>query len=127
MVDVGAMLRTHVTVGLCAAASIAAGLVFLRDGDAPRAAAGGSCSPLSESSFTTGTLHDLRSFADAMVIVRAVRQEIPPPPEGPEGWAGLGGADRSDRYGAGRASALAPSEGAGAAAKVPLQRLGLVW
>ena len=83
------MGRTQVTVGLCVAASIAAGVTLLREGDAPRAAAADTCSELSEQSFTTRTLHDLRSFADAMVIVRGVRQQIPPPAEGPEGFAGL--------------------------------------
>ena len=52
------MRRTQVTVGLCAAASIAAGVTLLREGEAPRAAAADTCSELSEQSFTTRTLHD---------------------------------------------------------------------
>ena len=49
---------------------------------------GTSCAGL-DHSFRADTLHDLRSFADGLAIVRAVGEAIPPPPEGPEGWAGL--------------------------------------
>ena len=31
----------------------------------------------------------MRSFADAMAVVRGVKEAIPPTPDGPEGWAGL--------------------------------------
>src|SRR5215212_654871 len=82
------MLRAHVAIGFCAAASVAGALVLLDGGSAPWAQAGDSCAD-PESTYTTDSLHDIRSFADAMAIVRAVRQSIPPPPEGPEGWAGL--------------------------------------
>jgi hypothetical protein len=82
------MLRARLAVGLCAAASLAGALALLHDGSATGAAPNDDC-PDPESTYTTDTLHDIRSFADAMAIVRGVRQTIPPPPEGPEGWAGL--------------------------------------
>jgi hypothetical protein len=88
------MLRARVAIGLCAATSLAATLVLLDGGSAPRAAPDGSCFE-PEASYTTDSLHDIRSFADAMAIVRGVRQTIPPPPGGPEGWAGLIGRDVS--------------------------------
>jgi hypothetical protein len=82
------MLRARVAVGLGAAAALAGTVALLDGGDAPGATANTSCtSP--ESTYTTDSLHDVRSFADAMAIVRAVGEKIPPPPEGPEGWAGL--------------------------------------
>jgi len=62
--------------------------VLLDGGRAPVAAPEESCFE-PEASYTTDSLHDIRSFADAMAIVRGVRQTIPPPPSGPEGWAGL--------------------------------------
>jgi hypothetical protein len=49
---------------------------------------GSSCSE-ADYSFRAETLNDLRSFADALVIVRATGERTPPPPGGPEGWAGL--------------------------------------
>ena len=49
---------------------------------------GRSCSG-GDYSFRADTLYDLRSFADGLAIVRAVGESIPPPPTGPEGWAGL--------------------------------------
>ena len=49
---------------------------------------GQSCAGL-DYSFRAETLHDLRSFADALAIVKAVDERIPQAPEGPEGWAGL--------------------------------------
>jgi hypothetical protein len=82
------MLRARLAVGLCVAGVLAGGMVLLEDGGAPGAQAGDSCAD-PESTYTTDTLHDIRSFADAMAIVRGVRQTIPPPPGGPEGWAGL--------------------------------------
>jgi hypothetical protein len=63
-------------------------VVLLRGSPGPRAVAGDECAP-SESSITTDSLHDLRSFSDAMAIVRGVREAIPPAPKGPEGWAGM--------------------------------------
>jgi hypothetical protein len=82
------MLRARVAVGLGVAAALA-GTVALLDGrDAPGAMADVSCAP-PESTYTTDSLHDVRSLADAMAIVRAVGEKIPPAPEGPEGWAGL--------------------------------------
>jgi hypothetical protein len=82
------MLRARVAVGVCAAATVAGTLALTGEGGAPRAGAGEPCAH-PESTYTTDSLHDIRSFADAMAIVRAVRQQIPPPPSGPEGWAGL--------------------------------------
>jgi hypothetical protein len=82
------MLRERVAVGVCAAASLAGGLALLQGGSAPGAPLGDSCAD-PESTYTTDSLHDLRSFSDAMAIVRGVKQTIPPPPSGPEGWAGL--------------------------------------
>jgi hypothetical protein len=86
------MLRARVAVGLGAAAALAGAVALLDRGDAPGAPANTWCTP-PEASYTTDSLHDVRSFADAMAIVRGVRQTIPPPPEGPEGWAGLIGRD----------------------------------
>src|SRR5687767_4276247 len=82
------MLRARLAVGLCGAAALAGGAVLLQDGSAPRAQPGVSCQD-PEASYTTDSLHDIRSFADAMAIVRGTRQTIPPPPSGPEGYAGL--------------------------------------
>jgi hypothetical protein len=48
-----------------------------------------ACAEVDESSFTAESLHDLRSFSDAMAVVKAVGEEVPPAPEGPEGWAGF--------------------------------------
>jgi hypothetical protein len=81
------MLRARVAVGLCAAASIAGAFALFHDGSAPGAAPNDCAEP--EATYTTDALHDIRSFADAMAIVRGVRETIPPAPEGPEGWAGL--------------------------------------
>jgi hypothetical protein len=82
------MLRARLAIGLCVAGALAGGVILLVDGSAPRAQASDSCTD-PESTYTTDTLHDIRSFSDAMAIVRGVRQTIPPPPSGPEGWAGL--------------------------------------
>jgi hypothetical protein len=82
------MLRARLAIALCAAASLAGGVVLVDGGSAPEAAPDDSCFE-PEATYTTDSLHDIRSFADAMAIVRGVRQSIPPPPEGPEGWAGL--------------------------------------
>jgi hypothetical protein len=70
------MLRARAAIGLCAAASLAGTLVLLDGGSAPEAAPGDSCFE-PEASYTTDSLHDIRSFADAMAIVRGVRQAIP--------------------------------------------------
>jgi hypothetical protein len=61
----------------------------LADGGTPDARKGGfgGCSE-GDTSYTTGSLHDVRSFSDAVAIVRGVRESLPPTPEGPEGWAG---------------------------------------
>ena len=62
---------------------------MLANGDSsPAEPLGQSCAEL-DTSFTTDTLNDVRSFADAMAIVRGVRESVPPEPDGPEGWAGL--------------------------------------
>jgi hypothetical protein len=80
------MRRARWILAVLAAAAVAAQLL---GGNAPRAAGSPGCSPINESTFTAENLHDLRSFSDAMAIVTAVDEEIPPPPSGPEGWAGL--------------------------------------
>jgi hypothetical protein len=80
------MRRARWILVVLAAAAVGA---QLRGGDAPRAAGAPGCSPINESTFTADNLHDLRSFSDAMAIVTAVEEEIPPPPSGPEGWAGV--------------------------------------
>jgi hypothetical protein len=83
------MLRARIAVGLAlAAVAAAAGALIAAGGDAPGAPPRESCG-YSESSYTTDSLHDVRSFADAMAIVRGVKEELPPEPRGPEGWAGL--------------------------------------
>src|SRR5215218_1378864 len=82
------MLRARVAVGLALAASAAGAFSLAQGGDAPGAGSDGSCAD-PESTYTTDTLHDLRSFSDAIAIVRGVRETIPPPPGGPEGYAGL--------------------------------------
>jgi len=66
----------------------AGGAVLARGGGAPAQPDDRACAEL-DTSFTTDTLHDVRSFADAMAIVRGVRESVPPEPDGPEGWAGL--------------------------------------
>jgi hypothetical protein len=81
------MLRARVTVGLGVAGSFAAAAMLVGGGGATGAQVDDCTS--GESTYTTDSLHDIRSFADAMAIVRGVRQTIPPPPRGPEGWAGL--------------------------------------
>lgn len=83
------MLRARVAVGLALLVVVAAaGVMIAAGGDAPGAPPRPSCS-YAESSYTTDSLHDVRSFADAMAIVRGVKEELPPEPKGPEGWAGL--------------------------------------
>jgi hypothetical protein len=83
------MLRARAAVGLFAAAAAACGAVFLGGDSAPGAGERGfaGCSE-PDTSYTTGTLHDLRSFSDAVAIVRGVSERTPRPPDGPEGWAG---------------------------------------
>jgi hypothetical protein len=73
------MLRLLIGISVVAAALLVA----------PRATPQDDSCMYTESSFTTDSLHDLRSFADAMAVVRATGHSIPPPPGGPEGWAGL--------------------------------------
>ena len=65
--------------------------VLLMSGGSPAAkgSLGHSCAEVDESTFPAETLRDLRSYSDALAIVRGVREEIPPAPEGPEGWAGF--------------------------------------
>ncbi len=82
------MLRVRVAVAICLVAALTGGAVLLTGGSSPEAAAGNECVD-PDSSYTTDSLHDLRSFADALAIVRGVRQSIPPEPDSPEGWAGL--------------------------------------
>jgi hypothetical protein len=74
------MLRVCVAVGLCLAIALLA---------SPGGAAPDPSCVDGESTYTTDTLHDLRSFSDAMAIVQAVKETLPPEPGGPEGWAGL--------------------------------------
>jgi hypothetical protein len=69
--------------------ALLAGAVVLADGgSSPADPLGQSCAEI-DTAFRTDTLHDTRSFADAMAIVRGVREAVPPTPDGPEGWAGL--------------------------------------
>ena len=82
------MLRARVAVGASAAALAAAALVLSGGESSPAEPLGESCADL-DTSFTTDSLHDVRSFADAMAVVRGVRESLPPEPDGPEGWAGL--------------------------------------
>ena len=82
------MLRTRVALALCTAAALAGAVVLLSDDGSPEAAPGGECVD-ADRSYTTDSLHAVRSFADALAIVRGVRQSLPPEPDGPEGWAGL--------------------------------------
>src|SRR6187401_1397309 len=83
------MLRPRVAVGLCAVAALATAALLFGGGSSPGARAGEESCSEGDTAYTTDSLHDIRSFADALAIVRGVRQTIPPPPEGPEGWAGL--------------------------------------
>jgi hypothetical protein len=69
-------------------AALAAAVALADGGSLPSAQGEQGCSE-GDSSFSTDSLHDVRSFADAMVIVRGVRESIPPEPDGPEGWAGV--------------------------------------
>jgi hypothetical protein len=74
------------------AAALAAVLwVVLQSASSPAAqdALGRSCAELGASKFAAETLRDVRSYSDAFAIVRGVREEVPPTPEGPEGWAGF--------------------------------------
>jgi len=82
------MLRARVAVGVVVAVLALGAVVMLDEGDAPGAPPDDSCAS-GESTYTTDSLHDLRSFSDAMAIVRGVKESVPPPPEGPEGFAGL--------------------------------------
>src|SRR5215208_181098 len=82
------MLRARVAVGASVAALLVGALAIADGGSAPAEPLGESCAEL-DTSFTTDSLHDVRSFADAMAIVRGVRESVPPEPDGPEGWAGL--------------------------------------
>jgi hypothetical protein len=85
------MLRARLAVGVLLAAAVVAGVVLLDGGSAgsaPGTPPASSCTD-GESTYTTDTLNDVRSFADAMAIVRGVRESLPPEPKGPEGWAGL--------------------------------------
>jgi hypothetical protein len=52
-------------------------------------ALGRSCAEIDESTFSAETVRDLRSYSDAIAIVRGVKEEIPPAPDGPEGRAGF--------------------------------------
>ncbi|HKP20658.1 MAG TPA: hypothetical protein VJT68_04030, partial [Thermoleophilaceae bacterium] len=73
------MLRARVAVGACVAA-LAAGGAVLADGDSsPAEPEDRPCADF-DSSFSTETLHDVRSLADAMAIVRGVREWTPPEP-----------------------------------------------
>src|SRR3954462_9931509 len=82
------MLRARVAVGACAAAGLAAAAVLAGGGSSPAEPPGQSCAEL-DTTFSTDSLHDVRSFADAVAVVRGGRETVPPTPDGPEGWAGL--------------------------------------
>jgi hypothetical protein len=62
--------------------------VVITGGSSTGAQLGESCADL-DTTFTTDSLHDVRSFSDAIAIIRGVRETIPAPPGGPEGYAGL--------------------------------------
>jgi hypothetical protein len=81
------MLRARVAVGVCTAA-LAAVVLAADGGSSPAQPREESCAEL-DTTYTTESLHDVRSFADAMAIVRGVKEAVPPTPDGPEGWAGL--------------------------------------
>jgi hypothetical protein len=68
------MLRARVAVGLGVAAAFAGAIVLVTDGSSAGDPLGESCAEHD----TTDSLHDVRSFADALAIVRGVRQTIPP-------------------------------------------------
>jgi hypothetical protein len=80
------MLRACVAVGLLAAFGPTAFSFLGRD--VARAAGDAGCAD-PDTSYTTDSLYDVRSFSDAVAVVRAVKEEVPPEPEGPEGGAGL--------------------------------------
>ncbi|HEX6652870.1 MAG TPA: hypothetical protein VF072_09015, partial [Thermoleophilaceae bacterium] len=82
------MLHARVAVGACAAAVFAGAALLMGGASSPAQSPDPPCADL-DTSFTTDSLHDIRSFADAMAVVRAVREAVPPTPDGPEGWAGL--------------------------------------
>jgi hypothetical protein len=82
------MLRARVAVGLGVATALAGMTVVITGGSSTGAQLGESCADL-DTTFTTDSLHDVRSFSDAIAIVRGVRETIPAPPGGPEGYAGL--------------------------------------
>jgi hypothetical protein len=85
------MLRARIAVGVFLAAAVLGAVVLLEGGDAgsaPGTPPAQSCAD-GESTYTTDTLNDVRSFADAIAVVRGVRESLPPEPKGPEGWAGL--------------------------------------
>ena len=82
------MLHARVAVGACAATVLAGALLLADGGSSPAEPADRPCAEL-DASFTTDSLHDIRSFADAMAVVRGVSEAVPPTPDGPEGWAGL--------------------------------------
>ena len=80
------MRRARWILGVLAGAALGAWLVPWSAGGTATAA---TCSDMHERTFTADTLHDLRSFSDAMAIVVGVDEGIPPAPSGPEGWAGV--------------------------------------
>jgi hypothetical protein len=82
------MLPARAAAGLLVAGVAAVGTVALAQGGADPPQGDRGCVD-GESAYTSDSLHDVRSFSDAMAIVRAVRETVPPAPEGPEGWAGL--------------------------------------
>ena len=82
------MLRARAAVGLLVAGVAAVGTVALAQGGADDPQGDPGCVD-GEAAYTSDSLHDVRSFSDAMAIVTAVREALPPEPEGPEGWAGL--------------------------------------
>jgi hypothetical protein len=82
------MLHARVAIGACAAAALAGAALLIGGGSSPAQSPDPPCADL-DTTFTTDSLHDLRSFADAFAVVRGVREAVPPTPDGPEGWAGL--------------------------------------
>src|SRR3954447_4352256 len=82
------MLRARTAVGAFAVAAGIGAAGLIGGGSSPAPPREEACAEL-DTAHTTESLHDVRSFADAMAIVRGVRERVPPTPEGPEGWAGL--------------------------------------
>jgi hypothetical protein len=83
------MRRARWILGILAGSVLAVSVAQPFAGSASRAAGTRDCSELHERTFVADSLTDLRSYSDAMAMVVGVDEEIPPPPPGPEGWAGV--------------------------------------